>query len=157
MLPIGALKDADVEQVVALAGRTGIFTGDELAVVRELVEIEVGKREQQDYHSFVARKNGQVLGFACYGPTPMTEGTYDLYWIFVDPKDHRKGVAGALLEKVEKAVRRARGRMLLADTSSSRPYLPARRFYQKHGFHKAAEVEDYYRVGDSRVTYVKQL
>jgi len=157
MLPVRALRNGDLEQILALARKTGVFTSAEIAVVNELVDIESTNPGQEDYHSFVADENGQVVGFACYGPTPMTEGTYDLYWIFVDPERYRRGVAGLLLEKVEKAVRRAKGRMLIADTSSSRPYGPARRFYQRHGFRNVAEVKDYYSAGDSRLTYVKQL
>ncbi len=133
-----------------------MFTAQEVAVVKELVGTELGSSQQNDYHSLVAEENGQVIGFACYGPTPMTDGTYDLYWIFVDPKRRQRGLGGALLGEVEKAIYGAHGRMLIVDTSSSRPYLSARRFYQNHGFRKAARVEDYYKPGDSRLTYVKQ-
>ena len=157
MLPIRSTRHGDMERILALASKTGVFTPQEVVVVKELMEIELNSRDQKDYHSFVAEVAGQVVGFACYGPTPMTDGTYDLYWILVDPSYHHRGIGGALLQEVEKSIRGAKGRMLLADTSSSRPYLPARRFYQNHGFRKAAKVEDYYSPGDSRLTYVKQF
>ncbi len=151
------VRDGDLEGVLALARKTGVFTMKEVEVVKELLEAEFETPVQNDYHSLVFEGGDQVVGFACYGPTPMTEGTYDLYWLFVDPEQQRRGVGGALLREVEKAIRRAKGRMLIADTSSSRSYLPARRFYQGHGFRKVAEVRDYYRPGDSRFTYVKQF
>lgn len=154
---IRKVRQGDLGDVVALARRTGVFTSSEVAVVQELVEAELGNPRQSDYHSMVAEEDGHVVGFACYGPTPMTDGTYDLYWIFVHPSYHRRAIGRALLEEVESAVSRAKGRMLLADTSSTRPYLSARRFYQYHGFRRTAEVKDYYRAGDSRITYVKQL
>jgi len=151
------VRDGDLEAVLALARKTGVFTTREVGVVKELLEAEFENPVQNDYHSLVFEEGDQVVGFACYGPTPMTEGTHDLYWLFVDPEQQRRGVGGVLLGAVEKAIRRAKGRMLIADTSSTRSYLPARRFYQDHGFRKVAEVRDYYRPGDSRSTYVKQF
>lgn len=157
MVPIRSLKAGDLDQILSLAKRTGVFTGDEIAVIKELVETELGKGSQDDYHSLVAHENSQVVGFACYGPTPMTEGTYDLYWIFVDPKRQHTGLAEALLGEAEKAILTSKGRMLVAETSSTRRYLPARRFYEKHGFRRAGRVKDFYRPGDSRLVYVKRL
>lgn len=157
MLPIRRVSNQDFDGILALARRTGVFTSGEIAVLRELVEIELGNPKQKDYHSFVAQEDGRIVGFACYGPAPMTDGTYDLYWIFVHPDHQRRAVGSLLLEEVEKSIRRAKGRMLIVDTSSTRSYLPARRFYKNHGFQRAAKVEDYYRSGDSRITYVKQF
>lgn len=151
------VRDGDSEPILALAKKSEIFTTREVGVIKELLEAELENPAQNDYHSLVFEEGDQVMGFACYGPAPMTEGTYDLYWLFVDPEHQRRGVGGVLLGAVEKAIRRAKGRMLIADTSSSRSYLPARRFYQDHGFHKVAEVRDYYCPGDSRLTYVKQF
>ena len=157
MWSLRSTRCGDLEHILTLASRTGVFTVQEIAVLKELVEIELNDSDQKDYHSLVAEEDGQVVGFACYGPTAMTDGTYDLYWILVDPSYHHRGIGGALLQEVEKSIRRAKGRMLLADTYSSRPYLPARRFYHNHGFRKAAKVRDYYSPGDSRLTYVKQF
>lgn len=151
------VRDGDLEPVLALARETAVFTTKEVEVVKELLKAELETPAQNDYHSLVFEEGDQILGFTCYGPTSMTEGTYDLYWLFVDPKHQRRGIGSALLGEIEKGIRRARGRMLIADTSSTRPYLPARRFYQNHGFRKVAEVKDYYCPGDSRFTYVKQF
>jgi len=134
-----------------------VFTSEEIGVVRELVEAELNNPRQRDYHSLVVEANGRVLGFACYGPAPMTDGTYDLYWIFVHPSHQRRSIGSALLREVESAVGQDRGRMLVVDTSSTRRYSRARRFYENHGFQKAAEVKDFYRVDDSRITYMKQF
>lgn len=155
--PIRRVQDGDLKPVLALAKKTGVFTAKEIAVVKELVEAGLKNLTRDGYHSLVFEENDQLLGFACYGPTPMTEGTYDLYWLFVDPEEQRRGIGGALVGAVEKAIYRAKGRMLIADTSSTTSYLPARRFYQNHGFRKVAEVRDYYCPGDSRFTYVKQF
>ena len=157
MLPIRGVSHGDLDDILALARRTGVFTSRELAVIKELVEIQLGNPNQEDYRSFIVEADSHIVGFACCGPTPMTDGTYDLYWIFVDPSHQGRAIGSALLGEVEKAIRRAKGRMVIVDTSSTRPYLPARRFYQKHGLRKVAEVKHYYRPGDSRLTYVKRF
>jgi ribosomal protein S18 acetylase RimI-like enzyme len=152
----GARRE-DLEGILALARRTGVFTSEEIGVVRELVEAELSNPRQRDYHSLVIEMDARVVGFACYGPTPMTDGTYDLYWIFVHPSYQRRSIGSALLREVERAIEQIRGRMLVVDTSSTRRYSRARRFYENHGFQKAAEVKDFYRVDDSRITYMKQF
>jgi ribosomal protein S18 acetylase RimI-like enzyme len=156
-LRIRGVRPEDLEGILALGRRTGVFTSEEIGVVKELVEMELDRPGQRDYHSLVAEVDGRIVGFACYGPVPMTDRAYDLYWIFVHPSYQGRAIGSALLAEVEKAVIKARGRMLLVDTSSTRRYLPARRFYKNHGFRKAAEVKDYYREGDARLTYVKQF
>jgi ribosomal protein S18 acetylase RimI-like enzyme len=156
-LPIRGVRPEDVDGILALARRTAVFTSEEVAVVKELVDFELSNPQRRDYRSLVSEVDGHIVGFACYGPTPMTEGTYDLYWIFVHPSYRGRSIGGGLLAQVEQAVRLVRGRMLVVDTSSTRRYLPARRFYRNHGFHKTGEVKDFYRVGDSRLIYVKQL
>lgn len=154
---VRGVRREDLEGILALARRTGVFTSEEIGVVRELVEAELSNPRQRDYHSLVVETKGRVVGFACYGPTPMTDGTYDLYWIFVHPSYQKRSIGSALLREVESAVGQARGRMLLVDTSSTRRYARARRFYENFGFQKAAEVKDFYRVDDSRITYMKQF
>ena len=156
-IPIRGVQPRDLEGILALARVTGVFTSEEVAVVRELVEAELNNPQQRDYHSLAAEADGQVVGFVCYGPAPMTEGTYDLYWIFVDPSYQRHAIGSALLREVERAIQRTKGRMLLVDTSSTRSYSAARRFYKGQGFREVAEVRDYYRLGDSRLTYMKQF
>jgi len=156
-IPIRGVSPGDLEGILGLARRTGVFTSEEVAVVKELVEAELNNPRQKDYRSFVAEADGHVVGFVCYGPAPMTEGTYDLYWIFVHPSYQGRAIGRALLEEVEGAIQRSKGRLLTVDTSSTEPYGAARRFYERRGFLQVAEVRDYYRVGDSRLTYVKQL
>lgn len=154
---IRGVRSDDVDEILALARRTEVFTSEEVGVVRELVESELDHPEQECYRSLVTEADGHIVGFACYGPTALTEGTYDLYWIFVHPGHQGRSIGTALLSEVEKSIRKSGGRMLLVDTSSTRRYLPARRFYRNHGFRKAGKVKDFYSLGDSLFIYVKQF
>ena len=67
-IPIRGIRPGDLQGILGLARRTGVFTSEEVAVVRELVEAEVNNPPQRDYSSLVAEADGHIVGFACYGP-----------------------------------------------------------------------------------------
>ncbi len=98
-----------------------------------------------------------MLGFACYGPRPLTRGTYDLYWIAVRRTAQGRGVGGALLQRVAQDVRALGGRMIVAETSGRPDYEPTRRFYETHGYVREATLSDFYGPGDDLVVYVQRL
>jgi ribosomal protein S18 acetylase RimI-like enzyme len=98
-----------------------------------------------------------VIGYLCCGPTPMTEGTFDLYWIAVDPNFQEKGAGSRLLSFLEEVVKAKGGRLILADTSTVPQYEKTQRFYLKNGFEEVARVPDYYHPGNDRVTFCKKL
>ena len=98
-----------------------------------------------------------LVGYACYGPTPATDRTYDLYWIAVDPAAQGSGGGTLLLDEVERRLREARGRMLVVETSSRAEYDATRGFYTARGYREAARVGHFYAPGDDRVIYTKRL
>ena len=98
-----------------------------------------------------------LLGYACFGATPGTDGTFDLYWIAVHPTAQGTGEGSRLLDEVERRLRGRAGRLLVAETSSRDAYAPTRRFYAARGYREAARVTDFYAPGDERVIYAKRL
>ncbi|MDZ7343776.1 MAG: GNAT family N-acetyltransferase [candidate division KSB1 bacterium] len=123
----------------------------------ELIDTYLNVAGQKDYLIDCAvDATDRPLGYVCYGPTPLTDGTYDLYWIAVDPEAHRCGVGSRLLEHVERAVLPS-GRLLLIETSSLPKNEAARRFYWRHLYREVARVPDFYTDGDDRVIYAKRL
>jgi ribosomal protein S18 acetylase RimI-like enzyme len=97
------------------------------------------------------------VGYACWGPTPGTEGTHDLYWIVVDPASQGKGVGSGLLQEVEGRLRADGGRLVVVETSSRADYAPTRGFYERRGYARAAVIPAYYAPGDDLVIYLKDL
>jgi ribosomal protein S18 acetylase RimI-like enzyme len=87
----------------------------------------------------------------------MTQGTFDLYWIAVDPDFQGKGMGSKLLDFLEKMVKELKGRILLADTSSVPQYEKTKSFYLKNGFQEVARIPDYYHPGNDRITFCKRL
>jgi ribosomal protein S18 acetylase RimI-like enzyme len=98
-----------------------------------------------------------MQGYACFGPHPLTQGTYDLYWIVVDPVAQGHGIGHALLARVEAEVQARGGRMLLVETSSTPAYASARWFYESSGYRCEATVHDFYAPGDSLLIFSKDL
>ncbi len=99
----------------------------------------------------------RLVGYVCFGTTPLTTGTYDLYWIAVDPTLHGRGIGSALLGAVLAAMRAAGGRLLLIETSSRADYANTRTFYERAGLTLEARIRDFYSPGDDRLIYAKRL
>jgi ribosomal protein S18 acetylase RimI-like enzyme len=137
---------------------TRAFNQEEIDVAMELIDIVLRDENQNDYkiHCLVDHED-QAMGYICYGPTPMTQGTFDLYWISVDPNFQGKRVGSKLLDFLEKEVREEGGRMILADTSTIPQYEKTKSFYLRNGFREVARIPDYYYPGNDRITFCKRL
>jgi ribosomal protein S18 acetylase RimI-like enzyme len=101
--------------------------------------------------------NGEVSGYECHGPVPLTEGTFDLYWIVVDPRAQKRGFGRLLLRAAEEDVIGRGGRLLLIETSSQESYTPTINFYKRNGYHLEARIHNFYRLGDDKLVFVKAL
>lgn len=107
--------------------------------------------------SFVRGDDGELAGYACYGATPGTDRTYDLYWLAVHPGNQGEGHGTLLLEEVERRLRQREARLLVVETSSRDDYAATRRFYEQRGYAEAARVSDFYTPGDHRVVLTKRI
>lgn len=155
---IRPLLQKDRPKLLSLLIRSRVFTSQEIDVAMELVDIVLKNRDQKDYRaSCFEEERDEVRGYLCYGPAPMTQGTFDLYWIVVDPDFQNRGVGSKLLRFLEDQVREAKGRMILVDTASIPSYAPAQRLYLRHGFREVARIADYYAEGNDRITFCKRL
>ena len=135
-----------------------MFTEAEIAVAAELIEIFLTQPAQKDYDVVVAADEaGRVAGYLCWGPTPLTEGTYDLYWMAVAPNHQGRGYGKTLVRWLEDRVRAEKGRLVVIETSSQPKYDPTREFYLGLGYKETARIPDFYKPGDARVTYTKHL
>ena len=143
--------------ILDILHRTRMFTHEEIEVARELIDAWLYHPEQKDYILYTAEGEGKVTGYVCYGPTPATEGTFDLYWIAVDPIYQRSGIGKQLLLFTEKRIQEGNGRLIIIETSSQEKYAPTRSFYERNGYTLEARIKDFYRVGDDRLIYVKRV
>ena len=157
-MKIRALVERDREKLYSILVETRVFTREEIKVATELIDIVLRDPNQEDYKiDCMANNNDQAIGYLCYGPVPMTQGTFDLYWIVVDPRSQGQGIGSKLLHFLEGVVRERKGRMILIDTSSIPQYETTQKFYTRHGFQEVARVPDYYHAGNDRITFCKKL
>ncbi len=158
MYSIRPLKTADRQTVVNILMATQMFTAEEIAVALELIDIFLNNPHQQDYIVEVAVNSAdEPVGYVCYGPTPATEGTFDLYWIAVDPQKQGQGIGRLLLEHVEQKLIAAHARLLIIETSSTQRYHSTQQFYLKNHYSISARIKDFYRPGDDRLIFTKYL
>jgi ribosomal protein S18 acetylase RimI-like enzyme len=156
-IALGNLDPADVGDLVEVLVACGNFRPDEVAVGREVLEEAARQAPDGHYQVVVARSGGKAVGWAAYGLVPLTDATYDLYWIAVHPRVQDRGAGRVLLEEVERRVRAAGGRWLLAETSGSAGYAKTHGFYLRRGYAEVAVIPDFYRLGDARSTFGRRL
>jgi GNAT superfamily N-acetyltransferase len=148
---------------------TAAFSADEIAVALELFDETFSKSCRfsndegtspvaVDYEFIgVSDVTGRLLGYACFGPTPATDGTYDLYWLAVHPAAQGRGVGRALVRWVEQELGRRGARLLVVETSSRTDYAHTREFYARGGYVEAARVLDFYAPADDRIILTTRL
>jgi len=158
---IRPLVAADRSGVFRILENAGNFTPEEVAIALELIDEWLELGEHSGYLTYVLESQGdevsEVLGYVCFGPTPLTEATYDLYWIAVDKSKHRGGVGKRLLKFAEEEIARRGGQMLLVETSSQEIYGGTIQFYEKTGYVMVGKIKEYYKPGDDKLIFVKKL
>jgi ribosomal protein S18 acetylase RimI-like enzyme len=170
---IGAMTPKDRPRVREILEATRLFRAEEVDVAIELFDSVFGSSIGVDAATPVITLNPpatsdyfflgaftpeeELAGFACYGPTPGTDRTYDLYWIAVDPAVQGSGSGTILLNEVERRLKGLNARMLVVETSSRSDYGNTRGFYIQRGYVEAARARDFYAPADDRITYTKRL
>ncbi len=151
---LGALAPHHRDRIREILDATAAFRPAEVDVALELFDA----RELDDYEFIGAyADNGALSGYACYGPTPATDRTFDLYWIAVHPDAQGTGGGSRLLAGVEDTLLKRGARLLVVETSSRDDYAPTRHFYESRGYAQTARIRDFYAPADDRVIYTKRL
>ena len=151
---------ADRQRILDILHATARFTSQEIGWAMELVDLTFDGRKDYEIHVLEEPDSGpgrMIQGYVCFGPTPKSQGVFDLYWIAVDPRHQGQGYGQLLLRFVENEVRRQNGRMLLIETSSKQSYAPTIRFYQRAGYDEISRIKDFYRIEDDKVVFCKHL
>ncbi len=151
---------SDPGLVEALLNSTGFFRRDEIAVAIELIEERLAKGEASGYHFWFADRAASSrppLGYVCYGPTPCTVGSFDLYWVAVDKTRQSRGLGRILMEMAERSAAKMQGRRMYVETSGKEQYAPTQAFYRALGYAEAARLPDFYDVGDDKIIFQKNL
>jgi D-alanine-D-alanine ligase len=178
-------RPEDRQVVLSFLAETGFFRPDEIDIARELIDSAIAEGPKGHYQSFVAcveqgsgfrdqgsgatdratadprpptpdtSKSSETVGWVCWGPTPCTLGTFDIYWIGVAPAWQGRGIGRALTNFAEQAIAERGGRLFVVETSSRETYTPTRRFYETLGYREAGRIPDFYGPGDDKIIFLK--
>jgi len=155
-MEIRPIAAKDREQLAELLGRIDTFSPPEVSCALELIDLALTSNKS-DYQVLVALKGNKVVGYICYGPTPMTVGTFDLYWIASAPEVRGQGVGSALVAAMEGDLRKRGARLLRVETSAMEAYGPTRGFYEAMQYKEEARFRDFYKVGEDLIILSKRL
>lgn len=147
----------DLEELVRITAATGFFRPDEVEVAREVLTQAASDGERSGYSAFVAADGQRPRGYACFGPAPLTRGTWEIYWVAVDPPYQRRGIGGRLISQAEQEIGRKGSRLIVVETSSQEMYRPTREFYGALGYKEVSRIADFYDDGDDKITFAKWL
>jgi ribosomal protein S18 acetylase RimI-like enzyme len=157
------LEPSDRPAIAALLDSLEAFTDDERAVALELVDHRLAHPASEDYLfllGVVTPDEGgpeRLAGYLCYGRTPMTRSTYDLYWIGTSPDFARSGVARGLIARMESEIARDGGGLVRVETGSREGHGAAVHFYDAVGFTRTATLPDFYAPGDDLIIFTRRL
>ncbi len=154
---IRPVRPRDRGAIQRIVESTGNFTPLETATALELVDEALARGESSGYLVYVLVDEGRTVGYVCIGPTPLTLGTWDLYWIAVERTGQGRGYGQRLLAYAEDEVHRRGGRLLLIETSSQESYGATIRFYERAGYRLEARIRNFYKPGDDKLVFARDL
>jgi len=155
---IRKLKLSDYAAVKEIITGIPEFSPLDQAIAIELLDWAVSHPKSAEYQFLVSvDENKKHIGFVCFGPTPLTKGTYDLYWIGVHPFFGRKKIGKRLVTAMEKRIKSKGGRLVIIETSSAPIYQKACRFYLLQGYLLQEKIPDFYQPGEDRLTFIKKI
>jgi ribosomal protein S18 acetylase RimI-like enzyme len=155
-MTIRPMSADDKEPVMRLLRATPEFYASEVDVAEEVMEGYLAS-PGEDYRALVAEDAGGISGFICFGQTPLTASTWDIYWLAVDKIRRGLGTGSAMLQAAEAAISEKNGHLILVETSGKPLYLPTRRFYRKNGYRRCCTIKDFYTANDHLVIFEKRI
>lgn len=154
------ISPEDRPRIEALLTSLSAFTPDERAVALELVDHRLEHPTSEDYRfilAFAAAAPDTLAGYLCYGRTPMTQSTYDLYWLGTSPDFARSGVARRLVASLEGEIARAGGGLIRVETGSREGHGAAVHFYDAVGFTRSATLGGFYAPDDDLIIFTRRV
>jgi len=149
------VQESDLATVRDIVESTGFFYPAEVDVAVELVEERLRRGDASGYFFAFVEHNGRTVGYSCYGPIACTTSSFDIFWIAIHSDAQRHGMGKWLMSVTEELIFDQGGERIYVETSGRDHYLPTRKFYDRCGYQKAAELPEFYGKGDSKVIYLK--
>lgn len=156
-IKIRPMSNSDRAEIVKILRATPEFMPSEVEVAAELIDAYLESGVDSGYDVLVAEVALTPVGYICYGDTPLTEGTWDIYWMAVASDRQRQGIGRALLAAAEVKIKETGGRLIIIETSSKAEYERTRRFHYSQGYELIGRIPDFYTLGDDKLILRKRL
>ena len=142
----------DVSAIARIAEAAGLFPADMLP---DMIVDHFGGSDEQVW--LVVEHAGAVQGFAFAEPEPLTDRTWNLRAIGIDPMRRRFGLATTLLNGVEAALRERTVRLLIIETTDGDDQRAARAFYPRRDYSDEARIRNFWEDGVAKLVFAKAL
>jgi GNAT superfamily N-acetyltransferase len=154
---IRPITAGDKPAVMGILHNTPEFLPHEITVAEELIDCYLDDPPSSGYHIYVAEVSGSIGGYICYGLTPLTDGTWDIFWIVVAHEKQGHGIGHILMKHAEDDIKRMGGRLVIVETSGKPEYNKTRWFYDTLNYQNICQIPDFYAPGDDLVIFIKRL
>jgi ribosomal protein S18 acetylase RimI-like enzyme len=150
----------DIPYIKAIASATELFPAE---MLDEMIAgyLDGSKRDFWFVSGDVRGDDGpldSVVSFGFCEPERMTEGTWNLLAIGVNPDHQGRGIGAAMMAYLEKRLTEIElARILLVETIGIPEYDRTRAFYKKNGFIEEARIREFYEAGADKIVYWKHL
>src|SRR4030042_185165 len=88
----------DKRALMRILKNTPEFKPFEVAVAEEVIDSYLHDPEKSGYSILVAEYDGELAGYICWGETPCTLGTWDIYWVAGAGETRGRGIGKRLSE-----------------------------------------------------------
>jgi GNAT superfamily N-acetyltransferase len=157
MMNIRPMTKKDKSAILRILQNTPEFLPAEIVVADEVIDSYLFNPDESGYFILVSEVDSKIGGYVCYGATPLTEDTWDIYWIAVDHQMQGLGIGKSLIAAAEEKIKHARGRLIIIETSSKPGYERTNHFYVAQGYKAACQIIDFYSIGDNKIMYEKRF
>lgn len=156
-LDIRQMTAADKPALMLILNQIPEFEPEEIGVAEGVIDNYLKSPASSGYYILVADYNSSLAGYICYGDTPLTKGTWDIYWIAVASRHQSLGIGKALVEAAESNIKELKGRLIIIETSSKPEYEKTRRFHKARGYALTCRIADFYSPGDDLLIFQKRF
>lgn len=151
------MRQKDKPPIMQILHNTPEFKPSEIAVAEEVIDEYLRRGASSGYNVIVAEVGPSIAGYICFGQTPLTKSTWDIYWLVTSPDFRQKGIGKTLLKAAERRIKRAGGKLIIVETSSKPEYEKARTLYRFQGYQLICQIADFYEAGDDKLVFAKRL
>ena len=144
----------DISVLMGILEGSGLFGPDDLPGMEDHIR---GDFEGTGGIWLIAGHRGRAVGAAMHAADGLGTEVRNLLFLGVLEEARGRGVATALISRVEQASVEAGVRLVLIETSSDAAQAPARSLYAGLGYRIDGRIRGYYAPGEDKIVFRKTL